>query len=168
MDTNGKPKRSTKSKTAHRSTKSRPSEKKASSAGIKEVVLTLSMPKGNVVKIEKVEKLGHRQALSDEELAMFVGEDEMDDLGSVLEEAYAAGIADALGEKPAEDTREDELEEGESDDEAFGDFMLRLLARHRLVRRGVRRLVLRRMVASTLVRSERPQRKTAKPQYERH
>src|SRR5689334_20960798 len=116
VDKNGKSKRSRKTKSAQRSANSRPSEKAA--AGIKEVVLTLSMPKGHVVKIEKVEKLGHRQELSDEDLAMLIGEDEMDDLGSVLEEAYAAGIADALGEKPAEDIREDELEEGESDDEA--------------------------------------------------
>ena len=91
----------------------------------------------------------------------------MDDLGSVLEEAYAAGVADAIGDEPAEEADREDLDDEESD-EVFGDFMLRLLARHRLVRRGIRRLVLRRMLGREVAHVRQPQRKAAKQQHSRH
>jgi hypothetical protein len=160
-----KTKARSKSKAAHRSAKSRPPEKEHN-LGTREVVVTLSTANGNVVKIEKLEKSGQRHQVSDEELAVLIGEDEMDDLGSVLEEAYVAGIGDAIGEAPAEEAADEESEEGEAD-EVFGDFMFRLLARHHLVRRGIRRLVLRRVLGREPPQRERPQPK-AKPRHARH
>ena len=171
-ETNGNAHKSTKSKVkakskaTHRSSKSRSSEKEHN-LGTRELVLTLSMANGNVVKIEKLEKSGQRHQVTDEELATLIGEDEMDELGSVLEEAYVAGVGDAIGEQPAEEASDEELEGDEADD-VFGDFMFRLLARHHLVRRGIRRLVLRRVLGHEPMPNprERPQRKVK--QHARH
>src|SRR4026209_64642 len=95
-----KTKTRSKSKVTQRSAKAR-SPDKEHNLGMREVVVTLSIANGNVVKIEKLEKSGQRHQIPEEELAVLIGEDEMDDLGSVLEEAYVAGVGDAIGEAPA-------------------------------------------------------------------
>lgn len=121
--------------------------------GTRELVLTLSIPDGEVVKAEMLDKSGQRRELSEEEFADLAGEDEEE---ISPEEAYAAGIADA--------SEEDELElddEGGMDEEALERFILREMVARQLLRRGVRRLILRRLRKRKMSRrQERPVGKT--------
>lgn len=131
-----------------------PPKRQRKGTGTKELVLTLSIPDGEVVKAEMLEKSGQRRELSEEEFADLAGEDE-DEISP--EEAYAAGIADAGDE--------DELElddEGGMDEEALERFILREMIARQLLRRGVRRFILRRLRERGMRRSqEGPGQKTA-------
>jgi hypothetical protein len=112
----------------------------------KELVLTLSIPGGEVVKVEMLDKSGQRSALSEEEFADLAGEDEED---ISPEEAYAAGIADASEEE------EFELDAaGGADEEAFERFILREMIARQLLRRGVRRFILRRLGKRQAIRAQ--------------
>jgi hypothetical protein len=118
-------------------------------------VVTLSAPAGEIVKVEKVERPGHRRELSEEEFAQLAGEDEVEELGAALEEAYAAGINDALGD-------DDEDEEDEDEEIALRRFILGRAAGRQLLRRGVRRLILHRALQRELARRQpRSERKAA-------
>jgi hypothetical protein len=110
-------------------------------------VVTLSAPNGEVIKVEKIERPGHRRELSEEEFAELAGEDEVEELGAALEEAYAAGINDAMGEDD-----EDEDEDEEEEEIALRRFILGRAAGRQLLRRGVRRLILRRALQRELAR----------------
>jgi hypothetical protein len=92
-----------------------------------QLLLTVDIPNGNIVKIEKFGKAGKRSKISEEILAALAGDedDELDDIGAVIEQTYAAGVADALDQ--------------ELSDEDDGEF-----AGQKLIRRGVRKLILRR------------------------
>lgn len=101
---------------------------------IREVVLTLAAPNGDVIKIEALEKSGQRRALSDEEFAHLAGEDAID-LTAALEHAYATGIADAF---------QDELGEDDADvEEILRRFIFKIAAGRQLLRRGAHKLILR-------------------------
>jgi hypothetical protein len=107
--------------------------------GTKELVLTLSGPNGDVVKIETLEKSGQRHEMSDEEFAALASGD---DAAEDLEAAYAAGVADA---------NEHEFELDEGDEEEFE----RILGDgegRKLFRRELRRLVLRGLLRSAMLR----------------
>ena len=128
-------------RTTHRST-----GKRANQLGTKELVLTLSIPNGEVVKVEILDTSGQRRELPEEELADLAGEDEEE---ISPEEAYAAGIADASEE------HEFELDEqGSADEEAIERFILREMIARQLLRRGVRRFILRRLHKRQLIRSQ--------------
>ena len=124
----------------------------------KQLVVTLSVPKGDVVKVETLGKSGQRHEVSEEEFAQLAGEDEMEDLGGVLEEAYVAGINDAIHDALGEEEEEDEEEEGENDqeEEVVREFVLRRAAGRQLVRRGVRQLILRRVLRRELIQRRKP------------
>jgi len=130
----------------------RPDKKQGKRTGTKELVLTLSVPDGEVIKVETLEKSGQRKELAEEEFAALAGEDEGEDISP--EEAYAAGIADA---------GEDEFEfDEEGDEEEIERFVLREMVARQLLRRGVRRFILGRLRKRQLMRrkgtgsSERP------------
>jgi hypothetical protein len=53
---------------------------KSKATGTRELVLTLSIPDGEVVKVETPEKSGQRHELSEEEFAALAGEDEAEDI----------------------------------------------------------------------------------------
>ena len=106
----------------------------------KELVLTLAASNGEVIKIEKLEKSGQRHEVSDEEFAALAG-DGATELGAALEEAYSAGITDAINNELSED-EEDEAEE----EEILRRFILRRAAGRQLLRRGVRRFILHRLI----------------------
>jgi hypothetical protein len=124
----------------------RPERRQGKQTGTKELVLTLSVPDGEVVKVEMLDKSGQRQELSEEEFAELVGEDEEE---ISPEEAYAAGIADASEE---EEFQLDE--EGGRDEEAFERFILREMIARQILRRGVRRFILRRLRKRETIRSK--------------
>lgn len=100
----------------------------------KEVVLTLTVSDGEVIKIETLEKSGQRRELTDEEFLDLAGED-ADDLSSALEHAYATGIADAF---------QDELGADDEDvDAILRRFIFKIAAGRKLLRRGAHKLLLR-------------------------
>lgn len=123
-----------------------PSRKKQITAtGTKELVLTLSIPGGEVVKVEMLNKSGQRTQLSEEEFAELAGEDEE----VSPEEAYAAGITDAGDE--------DEFElddEGSVNEEALERFILREMVARQLLRNGVRRFILHRLRKRETIRRQ--------------
>ena len=92
-----------------------------------ELVLTLSIPDGEVVNIEMLDKSGQRKELSEEELADLAGDDDI-----APEEVYAAAIAGP--------NEEDEFDL--NDDEAIERLILREMIAHQLFRRGMRRFIV--------------------------
>jgi hypothetical protein len=121
----------------------------------REVVVTLGGRKNEVLKVEKIEKSGPRRELSEEEFAALVGEDEMEDLGAALEEAYAAGINDAINDALGELDEAEDDEEEEDEEIVLRRFILGRGAGRQLLRRGVRRLILARVLRRALSR-QRP------------
>ena len=101
----------------------------------KEIVLTLTAPNGDVIRIEALEKSGQRRELSDDEFSALAGKDAVD-LGDAIEHAYATGIADAL--------QDDEDEESEDESEILRRFILKVAAGRQVLRRGAHKLIVRR------------------------
>jgi hypothetical protein len=115
---------------------------------IEQLVVTFNAAMGEIVKVEKVDKAGKRQELTEEECAKLAGQDEVEEIEGALEEAFEAGVAVVLGDKDAE---------GYDDEErAFrqlliGGFLERHPLRHRLVHQLLlRRLLLRRLLKRAL------------------
>jgi hypothetical protein len=106
-----------------------------------QVAVTINRAMGGIVKVEKVDKGGKRQELAEEDWAKLVGEDEVEEIETALEEAFEAGIAVVLG-----DAYEDE--EAYEDDEERA---LRRILIGGLLRRSVRRRILQRILLSRLL-----------------
>jgi hypothetical protein len=108
-----------------------------------QVVVTINTVMGRIVRAEKVDKAGKRQELAEEEWAKLVGEDEVGEIETALEEAFEAGIAVVLGDTYEED-------EAYEDDEERS---LRRLLIGGLLRRSIRRRILQRVLVSRLLHS---------------
>src|SRR5215475_7502576 len=76
-----------------------------------QVVMTINVPVGKIVKVEKIDKAGKRHELAEEEWAKLVGNDEAEDIEVALEEAFEAGIAAVLGERYEDDAAYEDDEE---------------------------------------------------------
>jgi len=113
-------------------------------AAEEELVVTINPTMGRIVKVEKTDKSGKRQELAEQEWANFVGEDEVDEIETALEDAFEAGVAGVLGEEYEVDG-----EEADEDDEERN---LRRVLIGRLLRRSVRRRLLQRLVLGRLLR----------------
>jgi hypothetical protein len=113
----------------------------ASTEETEQIVVTVSPQRGEILKVEKIERPGHRRELTEEEFAALAGEDEEEELEAAVEEAYTAGVLDALGE---EDEEEDEEET------ALRQFILGRAVGRQLLRRGLRRLILHRALRRVL------------------
>jgi len=107
-----------------------------------QLVLTMSAPKGEILKVERIDRAGHRRELSHDEFTELAGAEDADDLENALGEAYGAGIVDAFGEE-----EEDEDEE----DAALRRLLLARLLGRQLVRRRLRRLILGRALRRRLL-----------------
>ena len=120
-------------KTTNRNLKatSSPDRKQAT----RQIVLTIGGSNGDVFKIEELTKSGKRRELSDDEFAVLVGDEEVEDIGTVLEEAYSAGLTDALDHEHDEEKEEKEILR-----------RLRRTAGRQVLRRGVRGLIFRRIL----------------------
>ena len=106
-----------------------------------QLVLTMSTARGEIAKIERVDRAGQRREISEAEFAELAGAEEVENLEAALEEAYGAGILAVLGEE----------DEGEDEEEtAIRRLLLARLLGRRVVRRGLRRLVLRRALRRRL------------------
>jgi hypothetical protein len=111
--------------------------RKSTKAAANQIVVTLSMPKGEVVKVEKFPKSGQSREVTEEEFAALAGADEFEDLSEVLEETYAAGVTDAIDDELADDDFDDD---GEVDRfilrEAAGLILRRVLRRELVKKRA--------------------------------
>src|SRR5205809_3036990 len=75
---------------------------------IEQLVVTFSAAMGEIAKVEKVDKAGKRQELTEEECAKLAGQDEVEEIEAALEEAFEAGVAVVLGDEDAEDYDDEE------------------------------------------------------------
>src|SRR5262249_56399942 len=57
-----------------------------------QMVLTIGATTGDVVKIEKIDKAGKRDEVSEEDCAKLAGEDEVEESEAALEEAFEAAM----------------------------------------------------------------------------
>ena len=107
-----------------------------------QVIVTISAPMKTIVRVEKMDKTGKRQELSEEEWAKLVGDDEVETIEGALEEAFEAGVAALLGEEYEDDEAYEDDEE-----KAFR----RLLIAGLLRRRPVQHRILQRLLVSRLL-----------------
>src|SRR5262245_35174491 len=70
--------------------KGKAAKKEKETPDARQIVLTLSVPDGDVLKVETIDKSGHRHAMPEEEFMALAGDDDAEDLGAVLEGAYTA------------------------------------------------------------------------------
>jgi hypothetical protein len=120
-----------------------PAEDPAAGDDTEQIIFTMRAPRGEVVKVEKIDVGGNRHELSKEEIAGFVGKNEVSEIEDALDEAFEAGICCLL------DPRSEVEERPETGDEvALRRELLTLIigagVRRRLQRRIVQRLILSR------------------------
>ena len=109
---------------------------------IEQLVVTFNVAMGEIVKVEKVDKAGKSQELTEEECAKLAGQDEVEEIEAALEEAFEAGVAVVLGDEDEEYAQDDDNEERAIRQLLIGE----LLGRHPVRRRLLRRLLLRRLL----------------------
>jgi hypothetical protein len=107
-----------------------------------QIVVTLSLPKGEVVSVEKLAKSGKRHEVSQKEFAALAGGAAMQDFGAALEEIYAAGVSDAI------DDGYGEMEDGDEIDR----LIMQEAAGREIAKRGVRKMVVRRVLRREMMR----------------
>jgi len=115
----------------------------------RQLVITLSVPGNEVIKVEALDTSGKKRTLHDEDFATLVGDHDVEDLLPVLEQAYVAGFSDANG-----DVFESGDDEDDADDNDFEQVVVRGAASRMLIRRGVRKLILGRLVRRELLRKQ--------------
>jgi len=121
---------------------------------IEQLVVTFNATMGEIVKVEKVDKSGKRQELTEEECAKLAGQDEVEEVEAALEEAFEAGVAVVLGDEEDEDYAEDDDDE----ERALRQLLIgRLLGRHPVRRRLLQQLLLRRLLLRRLLKRGRRQ-----------
>ena len=120
-------------------------EKKPSNT--KEFVLTLSVPDGEVVKIESLEKSGGRHVISKDEFAELAGGDKEE--AAAYADVYGKGFRDAEQDELDFD---DEFGEADDDQEEIEHLILHEVTRNQFLRRGIRRLLLRRLLKREVIR----------------
>jgi len=116
-----------------------------------QIVLTVGATTGDVVKIEKIDKSGKRDEISDEDCATLAGEDEVDEIEAALEAAFEAGIAGALSEDDEDDFDDEERALRRL---LIGGLLKRRPVLLRLRRRSLRRLLLRRLLRRRLLQHQ--------------
>jgi hypothetical protein len=127
-------------------------EAAGSSGEMEQLLVTISPAKRRIVKVERVDKAGKHQELSEEDCANLVGEDEVEEIEAALEEAFEAGVAGILG-----DEYEAEGEYVDDEEKAVRRFLISEL----LIRRPVRRRIMHRLLLSRMLRTgflKRPRR----------
>jgi hypothetical protein len=128
----------------------RESSRLASADETEQLALTISTATGDILKIEKVDKAGKREELSDAQCAELAGDDEVEEIEAGLEEAFEAGLAAALGEDD---------EDVEDDEQAIQRLLIGQLIGRRPGLRGLRRRFLRRLLLRRLLRRKILQRR---------
>jgi hypothetical protein len=114
-----------------------------------QLLVTLGDRDGEIARVETVDKAGKKHELLDEDFAALVGDHDIMDLLPVLEQAYMVGFSDASGDVFESDSREKE-----TGDDDLEDVVIRGVASQKLIRRGVRNLILARLVKRELQRKQ--------------
>jgi hypothetical protein len=109
------------------------------------LVVTINPSIGRIVKVEKVDKAGAPQELSEEDCAILFGGDEVDEIDAALEEAFEAGAVGVLGEE-----YESEGDVEEDEETAIRRFLISEL----LIPRSVRRRIMHRLLLSRMLRGK--------------
>ena len=125
--------------------------KSAAEEEMKQLVVTINPAVGGIVKVEKIDKAGKHEELSDEECARLVGEDEVEEIQDALEEAFEAAVMSVIGE---DDQAEREDEDEDEEEKAIWRFLINDL----FIPRAVRRRILHRLLLSRLLRRRLRQR----------
>ena len=130
---------------AHRESERRgvSSFKTGSEEETEQLVVTINPAMGGIVKVEKIDKSGKREDLSEEECGKLVGEDEVEEIQAALDEAFEAAVMSVIGD-------EDQAEEEYGDDEEKA--LRRFLISDLLIPRAVRRRILHRILLSRMLR----------------
>ena len=123
--------------------------KSAPEEEMKQLVVTINPAMGGIVKVEKIDKDGKHEELSDEECARLVGEDEVDEIQDAIDEAFEAVVMSAIGD-------EDEAERENDDEDEEEKAIRRFLINDLLIPRAVRRRVLHRLLLSRMLRRRLP------------
>jgi hypothetical protein len=110
---------------------------------MKQLVVTISPAKGGIVKVEKIDKAGKHEELSEEECGRLVGEDEVEEIEAALDEAFEAAVVSVIGD-------DDEAEGEDEDDEERA--LRRFLISDLLIPRAVRRRILHRLLLNNMLR----------------
>jgi hypothetical protein len=121
--------------------------KAGSEEEMKQLVVTINPAMGEIVKVEKIDKAGKHEELSEEEWGGLVGEDEVEEIETALDEAFEAAVVSVIGEKDrAEGDYEDNAEKA----------IRRFLISDLLIPRAVRRRILHRLLLSRMLRRRSP------------
>ena len=128
---------------AHRESKGVSSFKAGPEGEMAQLVVTINPAMGRIVRVEKIDKAGKHEELSEEECGRLVGEDEVEEIQEALDEAFEAAVVSVIGEED-HDEGEDENEEEKA--------IRRFLIGDILVPRAVRRRILHRLLLSRLLR----------------
>jgi|SRR5208282_839725 hypothetical protein len=112
--------------------------------GTEQLIFTMRIATGEIVKVEKIDVGGKRQDISHDEIAEHVEKKELSEIENALDEAFEAGITGVLD--PGSEF--EEISEADEDEIALRRALLTLIigagARRRLQRRLVQRLILSR------------------------
>ena len=109
----------------------------------KQLVVTINPAMGGIVKVERIDKAGNHEELSEEECARLIGGDEVEEIQDALDEAFEAAVLSVIGQ---EDQPEGEYEDEE--EKAIRRFLIGDI----LIPRAVRRRILHRLLLSRLLR----------------
>jgi hypothetical protein len=115
----------------------------------RQLVITLTVPDSEITMVEVVDKSGKRYKLKDEDFATLVGDCDVEGLLPVIEEAYVAGFSDANG-----GVFESDESEEDADDDDLEQVVVRGAASRMRIRRGVRKLILARLMRRELLRKQ--------------
>ena len=95
--------------------------------------------------MEKIDKAGKHEELSEEECGRLIGEDEVEEILAALDEAFEAAVISVIGDgDPAGGKYEDDEEKA----------IRRFLISDLLIPRAVRRRILHRILLSRLLRRQ--------------
>jgi len=108
-----------------------------------QLIVTINPAMGGIVEVEKIDKAGKHEELSDEDCAKLVGEDEVDEILDAIEEAFEAVVMSVIGDEDQAETENDDEE-----DKAIRRFLINDL----LIPRAVSRRILHRLLLSRMLR----------------
>ena len=115
---------------------------------IEQLVVTFNAAMGEIVKLEKVDKAGKHQELTEKECAKLAGQDEVEEIEAALEEAFEAGVAVVVG-----DQDEQYAEDNDDEERALRQLLIgAVLGRHPVRRRLLHQLLLRRLLLRRLLK----------------
>ena len=119
--------------------------KAGSEEEMKQLVVTINPATGEIIKVEKIDKAGRHEDLSEEECGRLVGEDEVEEIQAALDEAFEAAVVSVIGE---EDQAEGAYEDDDEEEKAIRRFLISDL----LIPRAIRRRILHRLLLSRMLR----------------